>query len=233
MSKINSKNFLLALLGICVLLIFFKFFSIMSFPDAQILDRDKIQKIFPGQTFSQRFVASRSNLETLQFLLRTPGIKDGDTVSVKLTDETCANTLRDGVLETPFLNSDNLSLFTFSRVPDSEGKVYCILLSFTTTNAPSKYLRFFTVKQENPSLLLMNVATHDAVNGQALSLRPVYRNDHFWQDLAELNRRVSQYKPWFLKDFFMGILTTLFIVLSLALLVSLIGLGAEDEKKTS
>jgi hypothetical protein len=197
---------------------------LMSFPDARTLDKGTAIKIFSGQTFSQKFTASRDNLETIQILLRTPGIKSGDTVTMKLADTSCQTTLREGTLERPFLSTDDMYLFAFPRIEHSAGEAYCLLLSYQTTISPSKYLRFFTVEPDNPDFLLTNTALNAPINGQTLSLRTVSRNDHFWQDLAELNRRISQYKPWFLKDFFIGTIAILFIVLSITLIAILIGI---------
>jgi hypothetical protein len=229
MLKINSKTLLLAILGISVLLITLRFFTLMSFPDARTLDKGDVIKIFPGQTFSQRFTANRDNLEAIQILLRTPGIKSGDTVTMELADANCRETLREGTLKRPFLNTDDLYLFTFPRVERSAGETYCLLLSYRTTQSPSKYLRFFTVEPDDPDFLLTNTALNAPINGQALSLRTVSRNDHFWQDLAELNRRISQYKPWFLKDFFIGTIAILFIVLSITLIAILITANIETD----
>jgi hypothetical protein len=230
MRYISSKNFLLTLLGISVLLIFFRFSTLIAFPDAHTLERDKIQKIYPGETFSQQFIANRDNLETIQLLLKGPGLKKTDTINLRIADETCADTLREGILETAFLNSDNLYLFSFPRIADSAEKKYCLLLTFQEKNHSSKYLQFFTTDKGDASPLLMNADTDDPMNGQSLSLRTVYRNDSLWQDLGELNDRISQYKPWFLKDIFIGTIAILFVVLSIALITLLITVKTEEKK---
>lgn len=208
--SLTPKKCLLAFLGISILLIFFRFSTLIAFPDPHTLEQGEIRKFYPGETLSQQFIAKRDNLGTVQFLLKPPGIKKGDTVSVKLTDETCTESIREGVLEIPFLNSDNLYLFRFPRVEDSKGKTYCLLLSLQTEHK-KKYLRFFTT------------------DGQALSMRTVYRNNHWWQDISELNDRISQYKPWFLKDTFIGTIAILFVLSSLILIVALIDLKTEKE----
>ena len=218
------------LLGISVILIFFRFSTLIAFPDAHTLDRDQIQKILPGQTFSQQFIADRDTLQTIQILMKGPGIKKGDTIIAKLADDTCVDTLRENVLEASFLNSDNLYLFTFPRIADSKEKKYCLLITFQEENHSSKYLQFFTTRQDNATLLLMNTATNEPLNGQSLSLRAVYRNDSLWQDLAELNARISQYKPWFLKNIFIGTIAILFVTLSIALVAALIHLNIKGKK---
>lgn len=230
MKFFSSKNILFTLLGISVLLIFFRFSTLIAFPDMQTLDRDKVEKIYPGETFSQQFTAKRDNLETLQFLLRTPGLKKSDAITMKLADETCTDTLREGMLAPAFLNSDNLYRFAFPRIEDSKGKRYCLLLSFQDAGHSSKYLQFFTTAQNDDVSLLMDADTGMPRNDQSLSLRTVYRNATLWQDLGELNDRISQYKPWFLKDFFIGTIATLFVVLSTALIALLISVKIEEKK---
>ncbi|MGB5018852.1 MAG: hypothetical protein WBO66_03915, partial [Candidatus Moraniibacteriota bacterium] len=155
MKFFSSKNFLLTILGISILLIFFRFSALISFPDAITLDRDEVQKIYPGQTLSQKFITDRNNLEAIQILLRTPGVKDGDILTAKLTDATCTDTLAEGTFEKPFLNTDDMYVFSFPRETDSEGKTFCLLLSYRTSGASNKYLRFFTIPQEDNSLLFM------------------------------------------------------------------------------
>ena len=230
MPKMNSKNILLALLGISVLLIFFRFSTLIAFPESRTLDKGEIQKIYPGQTFSQKFIANRDNLDELQILIRTPGPKDGDIMTAKLADETCANIQAEGNLEKPFLNTDNVYLFKFPRIADSKDKKYCLLLSYRSGSDSTKYLRFFTIPEEDKSMLLMNTATNSPLNGEALSMRTVYRNATLWQDLNELNDRISQYKPWFLKDFFIGTIAILFVLLSIAMIVMLIHMKPEEKE---
>jgi hypothetical protein len=220
--RLSRKNYLLTLLGISTLLIFFRFSILIAFPDALTLERGDIQKIYPGQTLSQTFVAKRNNLETIQILLRTPGVKDGDRLRAKLADATCTDILAEGTFETPFLNTDNMYVFTFPRRTDSEGETLCLLLSLQTNNTKTKYLRLFTTPPTDTTTPLLNAATKEPLNRASLSLRTVYRNDSLWQDLSELNDRISQYKPWFLKDFFIGTLGLLFITLSITLIAILI-----------
>jgi len=55
-----------------------------------------------------------------------------------------------------------------------------------------------------------------------LSMRPAYENDNWKQDISELSQRISQYKPWFLKHFYLDAIAILFIVLSVGLVTILI-----------
>lgn len=221
--KSHYKKILLLFLGILIFLIFSRFFSILSFPDSTaVLDKGEVLNIYPKQSLSQTFVAGRDNLSKIEFLLRTPGIKAGDTLHVKLADATCATPLRQGILEVPFLNSDNLYVFQFPRVEDSNGKKYCAILSYETTISKDKYLRLFTTENNDPDMTLTPSSNNMELKNQSLSMRLVYNNDSVGQDLRELNQRISQYKPWFLKHFFIAAIAVLFIVLSISLVIILI-----------
>jgi len=59
--------------------------------------------------------------------------------------------------------------------------------------------------------------------GKSLAMRPAYLNHYFWQDIQELNQRISQYKPWFLKHYFLDFIGLGFLSLSLLLLLTLLG----------
>lgn len=231
MLKMNSTKILLALLGILTSLILFQFAKNIAFPAAQTLTGDLIQKILPGQTFSQQFITESDSIEAIQVLLRTPGIKTGDTLKAQLADATCATIIREGTLETTFLNADNLYQFSFPRVEQAQGKEFCLTLSFRATKNGSKYLRFFTTPTNDSARLFTDISTHAPLNGEALALRTVSRNNSLWSDLRELNQRISQYKPWFLKDLFIGSIAVFFIILSLGLITTLILFRPKEDEE--
>jgi hypothetical protein len=78
--------------------------------------------------------------------------------------------------------------------------------TFETQNPQATYVQFFSQKND-PSML---------------SMRPAYENDNWKQDISELSQRISQYKPWFLKHFYLDAIAILFIVLSVGLVTILI-----------
>ncbi|MFZ2187696.1 MAG: hypothetical protein WAV46_03690 [Candidatus Moraniibacteriota bacterium] len=229
--KFNSKKILLTALGILVFLIFFKFFSIISFPDSQtVLEKGDPLKIYHDQAFHQTFVANRDGLSRIEFLLRTPGPNKDDTVRVTLSDETCTTAERQGTLAVPFLNADNLYVVTFPPVQDSDGKKYCAIVSYEKANTSTRYLRFFTTENKNEDMSLALATTGEVTKNQSLAMRLVYNNKHWWQDLRELDQRISQYKPWFLKHFYIASIAVLFVGLSLTLIIALITLPSEEKR---
>ena len=222
-SKFTPTKTFLSIFGIILLIIFFKFFSLMSFPDsAVVLEKGDLIPLAPKAGLTQTFVANRNNLMKIEFLVRTPGPKPGDIVSFELADETCAKTIRKGTLSPSFLSSDNLYEFSFAKIPNSAGKKYCIISTIKSKSATSKGINFFSALSNEQQLILKNSTTNETFENKTLSIRGVYVNDHWWQNFSELNQRISQYKPWFLKHFFLASIVFLFVITSIGLVAILI-----------
>ena len=115
--------------------------------------------------------------------------------------------LRQGKLTCSFLDSKNLYEFRFPRIVDSKNKSYCLIATFKPKKSSAKSIRIFTMGDEE---------------NQPLSIRPVYKNNNIFADLNELNRRISQYKPWFLKHYFLYSIIILFLALLAGLVIILI-----------
>lgn len=219
----RANIILLSILGAMMLAVFFRFFSLLSFPDSSVvLEKGELIPLPTKQSLSQVFVANRDNLTKIEYLFRTPGPKPGDTVSVELRDASCTDTIRTGSIVPSFLNSDNLYEVAFPAIPDSNGQIYCLVTSYKPKDANIKGLRLFSMETADTRLILRNIATGETFDGKTLAIRGVYRNASVWQDLGELNHRISQYKPWFLKDAFVGTVAVLFVVLSVGLVAVLI-----------
>ena len=87
-----------------------------------------------------------------------------------------------------------------------------------------KGLRLFSMPATSFQFGLKNTTTAETFENKTLSVRGVYVNDNLGQDLRELSQRISQYKPWFLKHYFLEAIAILFMVLSVGLIVILIAL---------
>ena len=205
--NLSTKIFLLILVSLTVGT-FFQFFSLLYFPDSNIvLQKGSLVPLEPEQTLTQKFSINRTGLSKIQLLLRTPGIKfeNGDNVQAQLADKNCEKTLRVGLLEKSFLNSDNLYEFNFSRLIDSSEKNFCLTLTFLPQKNTAKNIQLFTMKEN-----------------ETLSIRPVYQDTYFWQSFYELNQRMSQYKPWFLKNIFLTLIIFGFLFSSFFVIVLLV-----------
>jgi len=220
--KISFKKILLLLAAIMFIVIFGKFFSIIAFPDSNVvLSKGELFQMKPASSLTQTFAANRDNLMKIEFLLRAPGLQKGDVVKMEIANETCANVIRQGELQKSFLGSDNLYDFQFSKIPDSNGKIYCLKATLQK-NSSSKFIRFFMMENKNPQFTLTDMSNSNNTDNQSLSMRSAYRNDTLSQDMSELSQRISQYKPWFLKHFYLDAIAILFVVLSIGLVIVLI-----------
>ncbi len=210
MKKLSTKNIFLVIFSLLLIAIFWRFVTELSFPDASIsLQKGALVKLQPENSLTQKFVAARDGLTKVEFLLRTPGIafENKDKVEMELADETCQHSLQKGELRSSFLASDNLYEFNFEKVATSKNKTFCLVATFKPVKASAKAIQFFT-SGTDPA--------------QPLSIRPVYQNQNIWQNLHELESRLSQYKPWFLKNYFLWFIILGFIFLSVILVAILI-----------
>lgn len=217
-----TKIGLLTLLAISLVGIGLGFTTKLSFRDSSIvLTKGEPVKILPGETITQTFIPQSHELSRIEFLVRNPEPKSGDLVTVTLADTGCQTPLRESTLEPTYLDTDNLFVATFDPLPVSSDQMLCAILRFDQKKHESKFLRFFTEESQSTSLreLTVNGAVQD---GQSLSMRPVYHHATLVQDLSALGQRISQYKPWFLKDAFLGIVATLFLLGTIVVTYSLI-----------
>lgn len=206
--KILVNIILLVFFATAMFFVFSKFFSLMLFTDPQMpLEKGDIIKLKAKKMLTQEFMANRDNLVNIKFLLRMESADDANTVKIQLADETCSNIIREGSLSRPsFLNADNLVEFKFDKIPDSNGKKFCVKAIFDPQDSQASPILFFS--RDNDSTML--------------SMRPVYKNNTWQEDVSKLNQRISQYKPWFLKHYYLYAITLLFALLSATIVVILI-----------
>lgn len=215
-----TKNRILIGLGILLLAIFGRFISLISFPESGgYLEKEEWVKLAPEESFRQSIISSQNNLAKAEFIIRSPGIKPPDKVKVKLADESCSAVIREGYLEPSFLDSKNLYVFWFAPIPDSVNKNYCLTAAFKPTNSNAKSIRFFG--KVDPGKFFENITTKEKYEDRSLSIRLAYKGN-FLENIDELNKRISQYKPWFLKHYFLYFIAFGFLILSIILVAFLI-----------
>lgn len=217
MKRPSSKTVFLASIAVLTMLVFINLERQLGFPDTRFpLEKgEKIKLDEPGAT--QTFVARRDDLSGVNILFGGSSIKEGGTLSFTLLDEKCEKTLRKEKRFVKTLNADNSTNFSFSRIPDSAGKTFCFKTSFAPEKG-SKKAAIFAVPNTLPDEKLALIINGENRPGESLAIRPVYRNANLFADLVELNQRISQYKPWFLKDAFLATIIILSIGLSFTFL---------------
>lgn len=223
---LKPKIILLSLFTILMFGVFGRFFSLLEFPDSSVplVKGDPMIKLDEDEKMTQKFIANRNNLTKIELLLRTPGPKPNDKVKMQIADENCQKILRGGTLEKSYLASSNLYEFSFDKISDSQGKTFCMITTFNPEKTSAKALQFFTSANKQPQFSVKNLTTGEEDLAQELSLRTVHTNDHWWQNLNELSQRISQYKPWFLKNYFIDVIILVFLILSVALVVIFVSL---------
>jgi len=219
----KPEYILITILIVGLFLITASFFRQLNFPDTKyILKKGQRVEIIPGDILQQKFIANDNGLSNLKILFGGKPLAKGYTLDLILTDEDCTKELRRTTLrDKQKFNSKYLYDFKFSRIDDSKNKKYCLKIVYKTTaeNPKKKEVRLFTnnwqntydqqvnngVVKENGIILENYVLTgktksqKDEQGDAPITFRPSYKNETILQDFQQLNQRMSQYKPWFLK----------------------------------
>jgi len=214
-----KKNIYIIIIFLLTAFVFGKFIFSLNFPDAGYLlstDKDFVLKVAPKNSVSQKFSSARDGLTKIDFLLRNFETSSGDQVLMKLADENCSKILAEGNIEKSFLSAGSLYEFSFPRINNSANETFCLIATFEPKKK-TKAVEFFLKNDSQDGFLINNSSAQ-----QSLSMRPVYTNTYWWQNLRELDQRLSQYKPWFLKQYYLAAIAILFVALSIATIVILI-----------
>lgn len=205
--------FLLSLLGIILLALSYQFSREWVLRDSSLtLTKGEPITLLPGESITQRFLAQSGSLKQIEFLVRNPEPKEGDRVTVTLADADCQTTLRESSLEHGYYQSDNIFVARFDEPQEmSPHESYCIKLFFDPKQAVSKMLRFFTLETKSDTLIELR---HQNIikENRALALRPAYTEQSLTKNLETLIDRISQYKPWFLKEGYLLVIAAIFLV---------------------
>ncbi|OGI34177.1 MAG: hypothetical protein A2259_02010 [Candidatus Moranbacteria bacterium RIFOXYA2_FULL_43_15] len=218
MIRVNSKKIFLSTLIIIIAAVFWPLWRVWYFPDTT-WPLEKGEKTKIDSEVIQKFSADRDGLSKIAVLFGDSDVSPGGTFNFELLDENCRETIRSANLEIKKLDSDNTTDFVFSRIDKSKGKTYCVRISYAQKKGGKK-ARIFVIENPKPENSYFSI-NGEEMAGQSISMRPAYKNASIFEDIGELNRRISQYKPWFLKHYFLYFIAFGFIILSV-LAVSLL-----------
>lgn len=221
MFPLPSKRFFLISILVLATLITFDLSKKWGFPAAHFpIEKGEKVKISESGV-EQTFLASRNHLSGISVLFGGSNIKNGGILSFALFDKQCKTILREKSAFLTTLDSDNTTDFFFKPIPISAGEVFCFRIDFTPKEG-SKKASVFKIPNTLPSEKLSFSINGESIPGESASFRPIYRNENFFSDLIELNHRISQYKPWFLKDAFLALIAALSVGLSFGFLLSIV-----------
>lgn len=219
----KNKIILIAVIGIFAAFLG-QFIFRLSFPDINIVRKDEKIKLYPYYPLAQKFTATRNNLAKIKFTMGSYELESKEKIKLRLADETCQKIIREDALNVSDFNSDNYYIFDFSKIKDSQDKIYCFLLTFEPKDENTTKKPRVAVSQSSdfPFVSLAELNSERAYPGKSLAMKPAYKNENLWQDLEELNQRISQYKPFFLKKYYLASIVIAFLALSFTLVIFLI-----------
>lgn len=218
---LTIKNIFLGLTAVMLILILNGLISVWYFPDTTwSISKDDSVLLAKNKIVTQKFSASRNNLSEIQFFFGKSRKTEGGKMTLQILDENCQNKLREASIQEMPFDSDKTYDFSFSKIPVSKDKTFCLELTFKP-NSATKGQKIFLATNTMPENKFLALDGQE-IQGKSLSMRPAYRNDNWWKNVQELNQRISQYKPWFLKQYYLATIAILFVILSIATVVILI-----------
>lgn len=218
---LTEKRIYFLIILFLLFLISFRLINSWAFPDtAWQLQKGNKTTIGKDELIIQKFQAPRNNLTRIDVFFGSTNIKPGGKIFVQIFDENCNEMLREKSLKVSTLDSDKTYDFYFNKIKDSKDKIYCLKIGFDPLSVKKKANIFLL--DNPPSQSKFFSLNGQEIPNQSVAMRPAYQNDSWLGNIAELNQRISQYKPWFLKNIFLYIITFGFIILSVVLVLILI-----------
>ncbi len=218
----NSKYILIGFFLFALLVIFYFFLANLAFPESDYnFETGGSAKLYPGLPAFQTFTAKDDNLSQIKIALKNSSIKTGEGIVFELADENCANVLATDEIKN-YSVVGTFYRFNFAKIKDSRDKKYCLRATFFS-NRKGDYPEISISKSETfKDSVFTNKGKNKTYQGRTLIFRPAYKNKNILQNLQELNQRMSQYKPWFLKNVYLSAIILLIIILSIVLVLLLL-----------
>lgn len=223
------KILFLLLFSIFLIFIFARFFGTLSFPNVEdkLLEDGKV-RLFPNRPVFQIFTAQKNGLNQIDIAIRNFNSWNSDKISFQLKDSACDETIANNEVSIFSPDYTIYTPFTFSEISDSQGRVYCaeFILLTKNENQVEELLPFIVYSRAKGTSFTNSgeeeLGEKKIYSGKTLVMKPAYGSGSFWKNMETLNDRISQYKPWFLKHYYLGTIAILFVVLSIGLVTVLV-----------
>ncbi|MFZ1735426.1 MAG: hypothetical protein WAU31_00625 [Candidatus Moraniibacteriota bacterium] len=215
--SLSQKIFLVSIVGLTAIVIA-NIAHQWGFPDTRF-PLEKSEKVKLDETGAmQTFIATRNELSGINILFGGSQTKNGGTLSIALLNASCQEKIIEQKGFTTSFDTENSFRFSFPPISDSKGKTFCLTTHFAPAKGSKKAAIFVTTNTLPQEALSLSINGEMRPN-ESLSFRPVYRNKTLLADFVEINQRISQYKPWFLKGITLAVITILSIGLTLIFLI--------------
>ncbi len=197
-SRITFTVFLVMMSGIGLV-----FFSNLSFPDARLnfLGESKRAELTSGAALTQVILIEQDRLKGFQIFMGDTDLAFGERLDFTLLDPTCHKVLarsRRTFFSWPVIRAIH---FTFNPIRESAGQAYCLSIEYRDGLMKRKERPYIRVTENED--FQVSVYTDNSKNktyiGRTLQVRPLYTAATFSERIGELENRLSQYKPAFMK----------------------------------
>ncbi len=220
MRFIKFNHVLIAVSVILLVILFWKFTGLLSFPDSNIQfeGESKQEKLYPHLPLIQKITATKNNFSQINVSLSKFSPKLGDEIVLEILDESCQNILAKSKINTLTWNKISYEKFSFKPISNSEGKVYCLQFIYIPFRKEQDK-RAYVSSYASPDASYTNTGNKknsEEQKNRTLGLKPAYKNGSNWQNVSQLVDRMSQYKP----EFFKGYLLEIIFLLSLIFIIS-------------
>lgn len=203
------------------------FFSNLSFSYKNLLpEKGEKIKLYPYKSLKYQFKSGDNNLSAIKLLLESDELIRGDKIKVEIKNASCDLVIREKTLGPLALDSQIFANFNFEKISDSGGKDYCLEITYLSKQSKTKKILYVYLSQnaDFPGEAVTDTHSGKEYANYSLLLKTAYQKDSIWQNLEELDKRISQYKPFFLKKYYLASIVIAFLVLSLTLVILLISL---------
>lgn len=221
----NAKYVFLGLFVLVLVLVFGRFFRNWSFPDATwTLEKGEKMSISEEKEKEaiQKFTSAQNNLSRIDILFGSSKIGKGGTLDLEIFDKNCDTKMRESRIRTKEIDSDKFFTFSFAKIPDSKDQIFCLKLSFSDWEKDkTRSAQVFTQENTTPSNIYFAIG-EEVFEGRTVSMRPAYQESSFIGNIQTSIDRISQYKPPFLKDTYLLLITLSFVIISIITVLILI-----------
>jgi hypothetical protein len=246
--KMKIEYILLGILAVGLVLISGGFFKKLNFADnSQQVERGQRVEIFAGDTIEQRFVSENNGFSNLKILFGNKTLKEGGSLKIVLFDENCKKSIVEKMVVGKYeFDSKYLYDFNFAKIDDSRNKKYCLKMELSTKKEWSLLQKIKGRLRPEKKQGLQKLRLFEQIDGRDKSIegyiiknkagkikskgkgeivfRQSYKNSTVVKDFQQLNQRMSQYKPWFLKGGYLTAIILFAIILTVGSIMSLVQL---------
>lgn len=176
----------------------------------------------PGRPITQTFTAHAPGLHQLRVVLGKSDIRWNESIEFQLMDEACTEAIATTIFTREPRQQGAYTVFSFPPQLASEGRRYCFAATYHAAEDRKGEKPYLSAIDEPEEVFADRTLTDSNKNkiypSQTLFLRPAYTTGSLRDDIRQLEDRLSQSKPAFVKGSMLAfgisgfLLATLFFI---------------------